>query len=257
VGFCCKSFAATLCLLLLAGCPRHIPAVALPKQEVEIALKLLAKENARRHQVQGTLQARFSGLKQFLGSVEIDIIAQAPSRIYVAQRSFFSQPSKLFASDGETSTLLDLADVNKPLYLRSSARSGSIEGMLPIAVSPSDMTGLLLGQAPIVDAQITDALTDGSQFQLSLLQPDGRKAVIWIRPSDGLMVASAMFDTRGDMIYHVDYEDMRDEKGVMFAHRWIVRARHGVDEIKLILQAKEIEINGPLFPKEAFSLPAP
>jgi hypothetical protein len=257
---CCRLFslmALAFLWLPMVGCPKAMPYRPQIKS-LDSIMQNLAREGSRRSQVKGTFWAKATGIKRLLGSIELDVVAQAQDKLYISQRSFFNQPARVLSTDGAQVYVLELGDVQAPKYAVHGVDRESLEEFLELPLAPFEVVQVLLGVAPVEGAQPVELKETGPDtYQLRLRQPSGMETQIVARAADDVLLERALFDLQGKQIYRVHYQDFRVLEGVEFAHRFEFEVNlkgrtHGV-----ILGASDIVLGGELLGIETFRIEEP
>lgn len=146
-----------LLLIALAGCPRDVDFGPLGRADDPTAL--LSREGQRRealHSAAGegklTLELPDGG-----GTLSAALGAEEPGRLWVETRDLLGNPRGLVACDGARCTLW-LPDANR--WVEGPATAATLRRALPLALPPELLVALLLGEPPVIDAEVTGFTVD-------------------------------------------------------------------------------------------------
>lgn len=224
-------------------------------EEAKIILEEVEMESRRRERVSGLFHARAQGLKQFLGGVEIDLIAQSPSDIYIAPRTFFGTPAWAFASNGLDANWVVFGEHNKSEFSAHGAPEFAVEQTLGIRLKPQEIVDIVLGKVIIGEAKITSFYTDthNEYHFIRLLTPSEESVELKVSTTDNGMREIVKYSRDSELIYKVHYSDFWTDGGIPFAHKWTIDAKSPTGNTELVLESRNISINGASFPPEIFS----
>lgn len=223
----------------------------------ELAARLKSRCQTRK-QLSGLLTLRATGLKRFLGSVDIDVVAQAKNRIYLGVRSFFGSTQTAFASDGIRQYIFDLSDVAHPRYVVEPLDKKNVDDVLLVPITPEDLVSILLGNLPNDSARLTH-LSDNHDGTFTLLFE--RKKSEWIdivyRVQDDAVLSWVLRDENKNPRYQVHMRDFRRVQNTEFAFGWDVIADMNGEKHEVRLRMRDADWNGELFGNETFILKPP
>jgi hypothetical protein len=248
-------------LLLPAACPKRVPLadLGLADLDPERARARLEKEGLRRQRVSGLFKARTEGVTGLVASVELDILAEKPSNLHIAVRSFFGQPARVFATDGGTATLYEAGSAEGPLFFQGPVTSSSIGLLLPIPLWPAEAVALFLGVAPAAGARALEMELDdeAGTYIVTLQLPDGGRARVTAGGKNDAMRKCTVWGPDGRLRYRLSYDDHKEVEGIVFAHKWRFEMVRSKGNEVVVLEAKNLELNGEPFDPRAFALTLP
>lgn len=248
-----------LALFLITGCPKTMRFHPTPHLTPEIILRNLADEGLRRYQVSGTFTAKSTGIKRLLGSVELDIVAKVPAFLYVSLRSFFNQPARIFAANGQKMYLLELLDGGAPSYRVEPVSDRAIEETLSLPLCPKEVIEVILGIAPVKDAQVLEVKLDqnGELYTVKLKNLNDKLTDITARVSDHVIMRRTQYDAAGQKMYEVVYSDFSVISGIDFSHRLDFTVNLKNKSYSVILKGEDIRFNGERFDDATFQIDPP
>ena len=248
-----------LSLFLITGCPKAMSFHPAPHLTPEIILQNLAAEGQRRYQVSGTFMAKSSGIMRLLGSVELDIVAKVPAFLYISVRSFFNQPSRIFAANEQKMYLLEMLDGAAPIYRAEPVSDKVIEEILSLPLSPKEVVEVILGIAPVQDAQVLEVKLDhtGQLYTVKLQNLTGKVAEITARVLDHVITRRTQYDAAGQKTYEVVYGDFSAISGICFSHRLDFAVNLKNKSYSVILNGESIHFNGERFDDATFQIDPP
>lgn len=245
-------------VVLLAGCPRREPLPDLSSLTPEVARLRLEKEGARRARVAAVVKARAPGWQGVFASADLDVVVEAPANMLVAVRSFFEQPMQVFATDGATVTLFDGTGDAGPRWYEGPVGERSLAVLLPIPIPPQVAVPLFLGRAPAEGARARNLSIDEQARTYTLeLQRDDRRFLVTARIDDDVMTRAIVFTPDGRKLLTATLSEVRPVAGVPFAHRLALSLAVDEGPREVVLDARDVALNGPPYPAGAFLVVPP
>jgi len=237
---------------LSAGC-MHIPKT-LPVEQSASILEKLDLDARQRQRVSGLFYARAQGIKQFFGGVELDLVAQAPKDLYVSPRTFFGSPAWVFTTNGfDASWIIYDQDLNNVVSTQGAV-DHAMEQLLGMDLDPGELVDILLGKIDSSIGQVVDFKFNegGEYYSMALKTPSREKISLLLRSTDGVLIEMKKDDERGELKFKVVYSDFRLKDSLSFAHKLTINTGVQFKKAELVLEARDIEVNGAPFSAEMF-----
>lgn len=249
-------FLLALTALLVTGCPRRAPLVFGPEgpiEEPETLLAHLDKRSAQLVSIKAEARVRLRTPQQS-GTVTEFIAAMRPAFLHLQTLNFFGKPVAVLVSDGDTFALFH---EEQAAYYTGPATAQNVSQLLPIVVSPRELTALLLGDVPRIRPEKMSLEID-EERRAYLLTLEGNRATqrIWV---DTEQLVPLRSEIRGIAAYDLDHSNYEKVEGLPFATTVELIA---VDPdgkptgIEVRLSWRDIELN-PEADLTLFSLPQP
>jgi len=106
------------------------------------------------------------------------VLAERPNRFRIEVLSPFQEPLDVVASDGAR-----LWWLSRDALRVGPATSERLAEVLPLPLAPETVVDLLMGGAPTSEAWVPgEVVADDGRWRLSLLEPGGRSAELWVDP---------------------------------------------------------------------------
>ncbi len=242
--------------LALAGCPKRVELKFGPEGQIEdpaILLQHLDRRSAQLVSIKAEAKVRVRTPQQS-GTVTEFIAAMRPGLLHLETLNFFGKPVAVLVSDGETFALFH---EDQAAYYTGPATAQNVSQLLPIVVSPRELTALLLGDIPRIRAEGTTLELDEERgaYLLTLKGGDARQR-IWVDTERLLPLRS---EIRGISAYDLNLSDYEQLEGLWFAKTVeliSVDSRGQPTGVEVRLSWRDVELN---FPADLtlFSLPQP
>ncbi len=251
-----KIYHVILYLMLLCGCAQRLPSSKNQPLRIEQILQVLNSQNESRHQISGTFFGRDIGIKQFLGGVNLDIIAQKPNKLYLAIHSFFGQPSQVFTTNGQLVSQLIYSQDLKPQITTSKLNEKSLQELLPLYFSPGYAVQSLLGVAVMQKSNVVSVDYDKRDKSYTILYADRHKRIIRIEVDaiNAVILSKLVLSSDNKMLHKTQYSDFKMADGQLFAHAWVFWFNQNGQIKTFKLQGKDITLNGRTFGPKTFIL---
>jgi len=247
---------AALVVVLFAGAScTHVearPSAPLPAtSEVESQLALA---RARHQRLSGLFKARSTGLEGFVASTDLDVIAEQPARLHLAVRSFFGQPSQVLTVDDDSLWLYDATGEGEPRFFHGAASASALERVLGVPLVPKEAIALLFTACPEGSVEAVDSDPDPAKYRAILRLRDGGQVSLTLAREDHRLLGFDRLSPVGARLYSV-----RIEPGAKnpLAARYVIDLGADGSGRSLVLEPRELEVDGPAVDPLVFSLEPP
>ncbi len=180
-------------------------------------------------------------------------------------------PAAVLTSDGETFALTDLRNNQ---YLEGPTCPANIERLLGLRFSAAEVTRLLLGETPRIDASEMSMVCSGGRYRITLFQEGGRRQELEFEVREGddgarpeeqrlRLRRSEVFARDGSREWRVTYDDYRfvrdatDDRGRGVAMPFTVRFEDPRSGADTRVRFSEIDLNVVPPPGTFTQRPAP
>jgi hypothetical protein len=237
------------------SCPKVPRFPELKTLTKEQALLRLEHDARGRVRLEGVLNARVSGVKGALVRADIDVAVERPGKLLLAVRSFFGQPTQVFASDGETVTIYDGSE-NVPRFFRGDKHQARLDKFLPVLATPDEVVDVLLGAVfPGLSPKAITVDDDAGTFRLVCVRNDGVGIELLARASDDALLEIVVHaKNRG---YRVVLSDHQVHDGIGYPHRFEISMLARTDAPSVILVADDLAYAGTVHDDETFRVHLP
>lgn len=253
-----NSVMALAAAMSLLGCmhPLKMPAEALI--DTNRIFKTLEAQKISRPRLSGRYKAKATGLKQFLGSVDVIFALQQPSSFYISVPSFFGNPARIVASDGRTIYLLDLSTGN-PNYTTLPSTSAALDEWLGLKIEPRDFVDALLGVVELEGASLVDAqiIRRNKRYRAKLRYPNQTHATLELDSDTDDLLLVDVSDAHGRLLHQVSYGNYRDIDGQRFPAQIRIYMKSDTQSIELVLLSEELVFDETPFDASTFQIEEP
>ncbi len=194
-------------LLVLAACPRDVDFGPLGRaDDPSTLLSIEGRRRATLHSAAGEGKLTLEG-PDGSGTLSAALGAEEPGRLWVETRDLLGNPRGLVACDGARCTLWE-PDAGR--YIEGPATAATLGRLLPIALPPELLVVLLLGEPPVLDADVADFRVDEAEghYVLELAAGARRQTLRFETATRRLVVV----ETAGPQAWRATLEDP-DEAG--------------------------------------------
>lgn len=175
-------------VLCLAGCPKAVPPLATRATPAQV-LAALDAQDQKRGPLQGDAKLNVDA-PQAHGLVSVFVAAERPAKSHLELMDFFGKPQAIFVTDGAQ---FGLYQSQENRYLFGKATPQAIANLVPVPLSPEELTAVLLGTLPRV-AQDGRWEGEGAQAHL-LLEAGGTTERLWLDAA-GLLTRAELSGAR-------------------------------------------------------------
>jgi len=223
--------------LLFCGCPKQIDfgKDGEPKDAQEL-LQRVAWAERQVSSIKGDAKLKIDSARG-KGSVSLFAAVNDPAQLHLETLDFFGRPTGSFISDGKT---FGLYDANQGKYFTGPATAQNVGRFVPIAMSPLELSALLLGRAPrLPDAEASMSFdAKAGLFELTLKRESVTQHLS-VQPPSYRVVKSRV---EGVKAYDLDFDDIQAVGSLTYPRKVLLEA--GGE--KLELNYKDISINETL-----------
>ncbi len=259
-GTLARAIPALLVALLTnaVACTPRAPLPDVTDLTPETARLRLAKEATRRVRANAVVKAKAPGWRGAFASADLDVVVEDPARMFIAVRSFFEQPMQILGTDGESVTMFDGTGGDGPRWFQGKVGPSSLALLLPIPLSPQIAVPMFLGRAPAEGARARNLQVDLQRRTYTIeLEQAGARQLVTARLDDDVMVQTVVFTPDGRRLLVCEASDVRTIAGVPFAHRLTLKLFATDGPTEVVLEARDVELNGAALPPEAFLVRPP
>lgn len=237
-------------LLAFAGCPR-VPINFGRDGEARTAAELLKRVDLNESTVVAVKgEARLViETPRGKGSVGAFIAVATGSRIHLEQLDFFGRPQLVWTTDG---TRFGLYDAPNGQFVQGPATPANLARLVPLVMSPEELSSVLLGKAPRLEATSPELNVDDAKgTYLVTLKRGGAQQRLTIRPPLERVEASSR---SGSGAYDLEFGDVGTWGAVTFPRHVTLTAAAAHTRVELTW--KDLALNEP--PEESlFEVSAP
>lgn len=248
--------AGALLLSLGASCAHTKKDTAAPRLPTEVEVGFMLEHLRERvKQVSGTYKARSTGLEGFVASTDLDVVAARPGKLHLAVRSFFGQPTQVLATDGEDLWLYDASGGQTARFFNGPASPGAVERLLGVPLSPDEAVDVLLASTPAGVVEEVDGEPGDRLYRALVKLQKGGHVRVLLTQEHHQLESFDRISAAGDLVYSVRYT----HEGLYESLPKSVEIRLGDsdEQRSLLLEAKDIEVDGPAPDPLVFSLAPP
>ncbi|MBL4818198.1 MAG: hypothetical protein JKY15_03060 [Deltaproteobacteria bacterium] len=213
--------------LLLAGChPKApLPAFKIPAEKILERVEEASQENI---QLFGRFKIRSTGVKKLFGSVDMDMIARFPHKLYLSIDSFFGQPGRVVTYDGENIYGMSEAELQDITYL---------------PVEPSEFIDLVLRRFTYRPGEVANLTVHGTNILVTY--HSGDQASIKVDPKTFKILKRERRNARGELVYWMSYPN--------FPKRYGFEVLHDNELRSMTLSSKDAQLNEGTFNEQLFN----
>lgn len=241
-------------ILIVSGCPITMPLKKIEIVTPEIILKKFNADAKKRYQISGTFVANATGIKRLFGSVNLDIVAQAPTSLYLSVRSFFNQPARVIATNGIMVHCLETSSAGTPNYFKHAVDGKEIAELIPLPLTVNEVVEVMLGIVDTKKLTVTNIEMDyrGENYLVTLRNQKKNITELTVRIVDNVILNRRQKDANNNEIYSVAYDDFHSVKGIDWAHRWNFTVKLKNKSYGVTIKGESIDFNGKLFDEDTF-----
>jgi len=255
---------ASLLAVLLGGCPGK-PCPTIPHPNADSAVAAHRSMRGHAHVIRAEARVEQWGQDGRIRGTVLMFVRRPESVRFDAMTQF--GPAAILTSDGEDFALLDLREDR---YLTGPTCPANIARLLGIPMSGEEVTLLLLGDTPRIEATGREIECTGDGTYLVTLHGAGdRKQEIEldIRDADReappgeqrlRLVRSEVFDGEGDTVWRATFDDHRvirdplSDSGMGVAMPFSIRFEHPAENADTTVNFEDVDLNVEV-PEGAFS----
>lgn len=222
-----------------------------PTQRISDPAQALARERATRTSIRSMRAEAKIDQRGKEGRIKgrIMMFVERPDRVRFDAMTQFG-PALILTSDGQQFALSDFKD-NR--YMTGPACARNIKRVVGVALSSSEVAGVLLGEPPLIAGRASE-LTCGRDglYVLEQRGSDGGREVLELRAHDAdlakapdaqrlYLVSATLWNAAGKKLYRVQYEDYRPEGAAELPHT--VRIEDFDNDADAVLRLTDVAVD--------------
>ncbi|HEU4383040.1 MAG TPA: DUF4292 domain-containing protein [Anaeromyxobacteraceae bacterium] len=228
---------AGLGAVALLGC--RVPPPDLSRDPAQL-LESVRAAQARVQRVEGSARVWVDSPERS-GWVDQFLAAEKPDRVRIETRDFFGNVAAVLVAGGGRFALYD---ARAKVHYRGEATPENLSRMLPLALPPADLAGLLCGAAPILEGAPREVEVRGSLLVLRLAAASGEQE---LSVGEEAAVEASLLrrasPAPGQPDYHLEFDAFRRRGGARFPT--VARLEAPAARVRVELRWKEdLEVNG-------------
>jgi hypothetical protein len=236
------AFHVTVLLLALAfcGCPHRIQPLTAAQRlnDPQAFLEVMRNSSAR---LQSLRAVGYADIRKGGRRIKAHIlaVAQRPAWLRFETESFFDQPLSILTTDGMAFSLWDM---DKGRFLIGQATPANISRVIPIPLDGPEVTGILLGDPPLIPYAQLDLFWDNAEQLYRLILMNSRqKQEVRIEPTSLRPVQVVCYDS-GKLWYQLSFEDWSGKPGGPRAPQTIQFVSPH-DDVNVLIHIRQVEVN--------------
>lgn len=234
-GLCLFSFM----LLLGGGCYKRIPLPHATSPEVIAVLKQLRNKTEHSNRLEGSFVLQSTGIRQFFAKAKVDLIAQAPSSLYVSTRSFFESPLQIATCNASQCCLWDSQD---PTNIDKQCMPSEQQDLLLLPLPPALLVDMLLQRIPIENPV---------EVEQNLRKHHIR--FIWVLKNDTTISIETNADDGRILHYQVETPTVKADVAYE-TNKWRVKGKYADTSFNLELVGENIQYQQKPYDNSVFEL---